>query len=718
MASLQEYRQAHPQYDKVPDDQLVNALHQKYYSSMPIDQFHQSIGYAPNPSFASRVGENLLGEGDIAATGALNIPHAAASGITDIYRRLTGGNTDAPLPDWMNALEAHLGQSGKKLAGNIGQIAEDTGVAGAGRAVADKFNSADSFASDLARNSMQVGGDILSATPATALATSAGRGVVRSLASSAVRDTGADAAAASAGFRNGSGAAGTAGKTLAGNTAKPALVNHNADIAAVHARAESGIPHDQPLGYDSFAAGREAPNGVFDRTATNLPTGPLDESARTAVGQAGLPEGGRITAGSPQAQTQIEALRTRLADPNGQFTGQQQVNELRALRQEGFHNSASDDVSNQQLGRAQLDMARAVEGHIGRNLPENGTVSLAQFQDARKALAKNYTWQSALRGNDVDLNALARAQRAEPQLLDGMTETAANFANANREVVGLPTRLQAPNAIKDLEGTLSLLHPVQSTITGLGGGMLGRQILRGGNTLTQVERLQRMFPNQSGRFGALEPRPPQPPPGMTAGPMGSPPPAGGHPGDIPLADLLSHGVEQSPPPGLTSGPMGSPPPQGMPFRVDPGHAAGGLSVAPEDSWFQGGQQPLGDLAAVMSQGVPEGIMARAPAPGPRMPVAHNPAFITNNGSVESAASQEAINRGTRDLVHVDPDGNGSPVLRDSTQIDRTAPKGHLIVDRHSGEIISRGGMNQKGAEGLRNRWASRIKLGDNFTPGE
>src|SRR5882672_8589285 len=129
MASLQEYRQAHPQYDQVPDEQLVNALHQKYYSSMPIDQFHTSIGYAPGgPSFASRVGENLLGEGDIAATGALNIPHAAASGITDIYRRLTGGDTNAPLPGWVNALEAHLGQSGKKFAGNVGQIAEDTGV--------------------------------------------------------------------------------------------------------------------------------------------------------------------------------------------------------------------------------------------------------------------------------------------------------------------------------------------------------------------------------------------------------------------------------------------------------------------------------------------------------------------------------------------------------------------------------------------------------------
>jgi len=70
------------------------------------------------------------------------------------------------------------------------------------------------------------------------------------------------------------------------------------------------------------------------------------------------------------------------------------------------------------------------------------------------------------------------------------------------------------------------------------------------------------------------------------------------------------------------------------------------------------------------------------------------------------------------LVQVDPDGNGTPVMRDVTQADRSAPKGHLIVDKHTGEIVSRGSdLNSRAATGLLNRWASRIKLGDNFTPG-
>jgi hypothetical protein len=90
----------------------------------------------------------------------------------------------------------------------------------------------------------------------------------------------------------------------------------------------------------------------------------------------------------------------------------------------------------------------------------------------------------------------------------------------------------------------------------------------------------------------------------------------------------------------------------------------------------------------------------------KMPVAHSPAFITNNGSVESAASQEAINRGTKPLVEVDPDGNERPILRDVTQADINPARGHLIVDKGTGQIVNSGGMAPALARGLLNRWKS------------
>lgn len=81
-----------------------------------------------------------------------------------------------------------------------------------------------------------------------------------------------------------------------------------------------------------------------------------------------------------------------------------------------------------------------------------------------------------------------------------------------------------------------------------------------------------------------------------------------HGGSIPLADLLSHGVEQEPAAGLTAGPMGAPAPQGVPFRRDPGPLAGNLSLA--DHFTPQEAANNRDVAGVMSQGVPEDIAAR------------------------------------------------------------------------------------------------------------
>lgn len=518
------------------------------------------------------------------------------------------------------------------------------------------------------------------------------------------------------GFRSAEDKAGTA---LAGSSAGPALTEHNAQIGNAVIGNEAGLAPGTTPSYESLAAARTAPSAVYDRVATSLPTGPLDQEAQAAIKTAGAPAGGRVSAGTPQAQQQVEALRQQLLSAGPDTSGQQWVNESRALRQEGYTNIASDDVSNQQLGSSQLDMARAIEDHIGRNLPANGTVSLQDFQDARKVLAKNWTAQGVLKGDTFDLRALGRVQRADPQLLDGNMKTTADFANANNEVVGQPNPLNAPNFANDIRN-VSLAEP--ASISQLATGMLGRRMLTGGPSV--LDRTNAMFsarpPNA---FPPREPVPVQGPPAPAGPPApfttspgaGGPAPVAPHQGEIPLADLLSHGVEQGPSPGLSAGPMGAPPAQGVPFRVPPEHMAGDLSLAPESAPAAPSQR-LGDLAAVMSQGVPEGTVARVPPPGPRMPSAGNPRFLTNNASGESAASQEAINRGTRDLALVDSDGNETPLLRDVTQADRSAPKGGLIVDRNTGEIVKRGAdLNQRAAMGLRNRWASLKRLGDNFT---
>ena len=144
--------------------------------------------------------------------------------------------------------------------------------------------------------------------------------------------------------------------------------------------------------------------------------------------------------------------------------------------------------------------------------------------------------------------------------------------------------------------------------------------------------------------------------GLTASPPTAPPPPAAAPaGDIPLADLLSHGVEQSPAPGLSAGPMGSPEPQGVPFQRNAAHEAGKFRVSPED-WlnnFLKGENNS-DYAGVKSQGVPEGIVQRVARGG------------TDQGSIGSV-SPEFANAQAADRVTgvkrsiLDPDGRATPI---------------------------------------------------------
>ena len=46
---IKQFRAENPVYDDMPDDQLVTALHNKYYSDIPIEQFNQKIGFQVAP---------------------------------------------------------------------------------------------------------------------------------------------------------------------------------------------------------------------------------------------------------------------------------------------------------------------------------------------------------------------------------------------------------------------------------------------------------------------------------------------------------------------------------------------------------------------------------------------------------------------------------------------------------------------------------------------
>lgn len=71
---------------------------------------------------APRVGlatEGVLGPLEVAGSAIANIPHAAAHGVVDLYRRLTGGDTDTPDPAVVQAIQVPMGPAGNQLTGDI-----------------------------------------------------------------------------------------------------------------------------------------------------------------------------------------------------------------------------------------------------------------------------------------------------------------------------------------------------------------------------------------------------------------------------------------------------------------------------------------------------------------------------------------------------------------------------------------------------------------------
>jgi len=589
------------------------------------------------PPAPETLGHAAAGVGDIAATAGSALARGVPNAVQDLYRRITGAG---PTPPGQEAAgTAKLGPAGSDLVSAAQSVLPKSTMTPQQQAMATAGSEYPTgLAGDIANNASGVAGDVANLAPAAGAVK--GAAAVADLAASG----GSDAATA-LGLRG----VNTPGKLLAGESAGPTLHAHNAAIGDAAVGNEAGLAQGATPSYETLAAARTAPSSVMDRAGASLPNGGLDAQAQAAIKSAGAPEGGRVSQGSPQAQAQIETLRQQLLDAGSETPGPQWTNELRALRQEGFTNSASDDVSNQQLGRAQLDMANGIEGHIGRNLPANGDVNLQQFQDARKALAKNYTAQSALRGDTFDLPTIARIQRADPGMLDGNMKTVADFANSNPEAVRPSNPLTAPSIASDITG-LNTAKPIGSILQAVGGS-LGRRMLTGG-TSGVLDRTNAMFgprPNFAPLNGGM-----RPPPGN----VGITPQQGT------LGNLLQPPETPRPPLGMTYGPMGAPPAPAAP--------QGGFS-----------------LADLLSHGV------------------------ENNASGESAASLEAINRPSRNLAYVDQDGNESPVMRGVEQADANAPNKGLIVDKDTGEIVKRhSSLNQAAANGLRNRWAATPKLGD------
>lgn len=105
--NLADFKTQYPAYKNVPDDELAQGLHKKYYSAMPYEEFTQKIGLttAPAPDTALAAANTFGGGGDIeggdgqksgqfwdsVGTQIKRAPGALVEGTKDIARAAAGG---------------------------------------------------------------------------------------------------------------------------------------------------------------------------------------------------------------------------------------------------------------------------------------------------------------------------------------------------------------------------------------------------------------------------------------------------------------------------------------------------------------------------------------------------------------------------------------------------------------------------------------------------
>lgn len=123
------------------------------------------------PKAPERVGwaeENLAGPTEVIASTVANIPHAAAHAAVDLYRRVTGGNTDAPDPDAVQAIKVPMGAGGQQLIGDIGAMlpARSTDNSATDETRIPEFSAG---TQDVLRNAVAVGGDVANIAPVAGL---------------------------------------------------------------------------------------------------------------------------------------------------------------------------------------------------------------------------------------------------------------------------------------------------------------------------------------------------------------------------------------------------------------------------------------------------------------------------------------------------------------------------------------------------------------------
>ena len=113
MARLDDFRRKYPEYDDVPDQQLADALHAKYYSDVPLDQYYSQLGLASEPvdPVASEDDTTFLGALEEAGKRALGGVYTGGVDLVGGLGQLAPGIDDQSMVDMSTTARAETAEA-------------------------------------------------------------------------------------------------------------------------------------------------------------------------------------------------------------------------------------------------------------------------------------------------------------------------------------------------------------------------------------------------------------------------------------------------------------------------------------------------------------------------------------------------------------------------------------------------------------------------------
>lgn len=474
--TLDSIRQKYPQYDHVPDDQLAHALHDKFYSQVPFEQFADKIGYKPQPS----------------ALDYAEAPGAAAAG-------LVGGAWNAGV----KAVSGYAGLAGAALPGPPGQgAAWQQGVEHAGTidlpqnralsAAGEKIKEIGSTPSPLTRGVDALAASGPGAQTAVEGATQAIPAVAGALtglrggptAAEAQEATAAQSAAAARaeampkpkslaytassdlkalgqeGYQAGptelqgtnpsSKVPGQTAEKLAGPDLELGKRQLNNQVQSTRLGGQVlGKTNAHSITEEDVTRANVAPGATYDDAGTKVGTfKPSDSFANTVANIKDDPIAGQ--AGVAKMLKQVTG--------GEQLDGPTFVKVLNEVRQRGAYdlsNAMADELEHQLTAKYGAEGSKAI---------------LDNLADARQQFARNYLVRDSLKGGQVDASVVNRWDKANPGKLDGELKTISSAADALPESSKMPqTTTGAISAASPHQMHIPIVGPMYNAVQHAGG---------------------------------------------------------------------------------------------------------------------------------------------------------------------------------------------------------------------------------------------------------